>query len=187
VEMRALAVALLMLTACGPRISLVHQAPATLPSEPGGFETGTVERAIDCDTIEVTITARADGLGSGRATEGETYDVRLIGIDSPESVRPGTPVECFGKEAAAAAAALLEGEPVRMVKDVEEVDRYGRLLRYVYLGDEMANARLVLNGYASAYTYPPNVRHADLFVSLQREARRADLGLWGPGACPDGS
>jgi micrococcal nuclease len=183
--MRALLISLVALVACGPQVSLTHQAPATFPSEPGGFEAATVERAVDGDTIEVSVTGGGDGPGRGSAVAGEIYDVRLIGIDSPESVRPGTPVECFGKEAAAAAAALLEGESVRMVKDVEDKDRYGRLLRYVYLGDEMANARLVLNGYASAYTYPPNVRHADLLVSLQREARRSDLGLWAPGACPE--
>ncbi|MGH2695033.1 MAG: thermonuclease family protein [Actinomycetota bacterium] len=181
--MRALAVVILVLTACGPAVSLAHQAPATFPSEPGGFETGTVVRAIDGDTVEVMITARADGPGAGSAAVGATYDVRLIGIDSPESVRPGTPVECFGREAAAAATALLEGERVRLVKDVENEDGYGRLLRYVYLRDEMANARLVLNGYASAYTYPPNVRHAELFVSLQKEARESDVGLWGAEAC----
>jgi micrococcal nuclease len=109
--------------------------------------------------------------------------VRLMGIDAPESVHPRTPVECFGREASAAAKALLEGDTVRLVKDVEETDRYDRLLRYVYLGAEMANARLVLNGYALSYTYPPNVRHTDLFVRLQREARENDRGLWSPDTC----
>ena len=142
-----------------------------------------MSRAVDGDTIEVMVTERGEGPGAGSTIEGRTYDVRLIGIDSPESVRPGTPLECFGKEAAAAAGALLEGESVRMVKDVEDVDGYGRLLRYVYLGDEMANARLVLNGYAFAYTYPPNIRHSELFVQLQREAREANRGLWSPETC----
>jgi micrococcal nuclease len=107
----------------------------------------------------------------------------LIGIDTPESVKPNSPVECFGKEASAAAEALLGGKEVKLVKDVEEADQYDRLLRYVYLEDEMANARLVTNGYASAYTYPPNIRHADLFVQLQREARDNDRGLWAPETC----
>lgn len=181
--MRGLSVVFLLLTACGPAVSLARQAPATFPSEPGGFEAGTVVRAVDGDTVEVMITARSDGPGAGSATVGETHDVRLIGIDSPESVRPGSPVECFGREAAAAAAALLEGERVRLVKDVENEDGYGRLLRYVYLSDEMANARLVLNGYAFAYTYPTNVRHAELFVALQKEARASDAGLWAAEAC----
>ncbi len=113
------------------------------------------------------------------------HDVRLLGIDTPETVKPDSPVECFGREASAAAMALLDGRTVRLVDDVENVDSYGRLLRYVYVGDEMANARLVANGYASVYTYPPNVRHADLLVALQREARAEERGLWSASACPE--
>lgn len=140
-------------------------------------------RVIDGDTIEVRVTGRSDGSGAGDAEIGSDYNVRLIGIDTPETVRPGTPIECFGREASAAAKALLEGKEVRLVKDVEEADRFDRLLRYVYLADEMANARLVVNGYAYAYTYPPNVRHSELFVQLQREARENDRGLWSSAAC----
>ena len=79
---------------------------------------------------------------------GRRYDIRLLGIDTPESVKPDSPVECFGPEASDAATALLEGREVRLVDDVEEVDGYGRLLRYVYVEEELANARLVANGYA---------------------------------------
>ena len=159
------------------------QAPATFDQEPPGYEEATVERVVDGDTVVVVITGRADGPGAGMAGVGEEYRLRLIGIDTPESVKPNSPVECFGKEASAAAAALLEGEDVRLVKDVEEADQYDRLLRYVYLDNEMANARLVVNGYATAYTYPPNVRHSDLFVQLEREAREHDRGLWEPATC----
>lgn len=162
---------------------LTEQAPTTLRDEPGGYEEAEVIRAVDGDTIEIEILSVVPGPGAGHTIVGERYKVRLTGIDTPESVKPGSPVECFGKEASAATAALLEGETVRMVKDVEDTDRYDRLLRYIYLGEEMANARLVANGYASAYTYPPNVRHADLFVQLQREAREANLGLWSPETC----
>jgi micrococcal nuclease len=174
----------LLLSACGGhRVDLGRQSPATAAEEPGGYEIAEVTRVVDGDTVEVRITERSDGPGAGRANIGETYSVRLIGIDTPESVKPGSPVECFGKEASAAATALLDGQTVTLVKDVEETDSYERLLRYVYLGEEMANARLVLNGYASAYTYPPNVRHSDLFVALQREARTTDAGLWAPDTC----
>jgi micrococcal nuclease len=107
----------------------------------------------------------------------------LLGIDTPETVKPNTPVQCYGHQASAATTALLNGRTVRLVKDVEETDRYGRLLRYVYFGDEMANARLVANGYAYVLTYPPNVRHADLFVSLARRARAEGVGLWSPDSC----
>jgi micrococcal nuclease len=175
---------LVLLSSCsGHEVDLARQAPPTLVQEPGGYEVAEVTKVIDGDTVEVRLTERAEGPGAGRAEIGGTYSVRLIGIDTPESVKPGTPVECFGKEAAAAARALLDGRRVALVKDVEEADGYDRLLRYVYLGEEMANARLVLNGYATAYTYPPNVRHSELFVTLQREARAGDAGLWSPGAC----
>jgi micrococcal nuclease len=174
----------LLLGSCArAEIHLEAQAPATWNQEPGGHEVATVIRAVDGDTIVVQIESRVEGPGAGKAQPGGEYRVRLIGIDTPESVKPGSAVECFGKEASAAAAALLEGNEVRLVKDVEETDSLDRLLRYVYLGDEMANARLVVNGYAFAYTYPPNVRHADLFVELQRQAREADRGLWPAGTC----
>jgi micrococcal nuclease len=178
------ALATITLTACAShQVQLGVQAPATLGQEPAGYEVATVTRVVDGDTIEARIEERVDGPAGGEADLGQTYDIRLIGIDTPESVKPGTPVECFAKEASAAAEALLEGESVRLVKDVEETDRYQRLLRYVYIGEEMANARLVVNGYANAYTYPPNVRHADLFVQLEREAREGDRGLWAPETC----
>lgn len=180
---RALALALVTLAACSShQVVLVHQAPPTFSQEPAGYETATVSRVIDGDTIEVAVTATADGPGAGGLDPG-TYKVRLIGIDTPESVKPGTPVECYAKEASAATHALLAGLEVRLVKDVENTDRYERLLRYVYIEDEMANARLVANGYALAYTYPPNIRWSELFVQLQREARADDRGLWKPETC----
>ena len=169
--------------ACGPPILLDHQAPPTFRQEPGGYELADVTRVVDGDTAVVTVTARVEGPGTGAAQVGGEYSVRFIGIDTPESVKPNSPVECFGKEASAATHALLEGQQVALVKDVEETDQYDRLLRYVYIGEEMANARLVANGYAQTYTYPPNIRHADLFVELEREARENDRGLWAPDTC----
>jgi micrococcal nuclease len=180
----ALVILVLLASACGGHVvELAYQAPATLGEEPPGFERASVTRVIDGDTIEVTILGRVEGPGAGRARIGGSYDVRLIGMDTPESVKPGSPVECFGREASAAMKALVEGREVTLVKDVEETDAYGRLLRYVYLGEELVGARLVANGYAHAYTYPPDVRHADLFVALQREARAEDRGLWSPESC----
>ncbi len=178
-----LAVALALAGCGGHRVLLRRQAPATLSEEPGGYEAAVVVRVIDGDTVEVRITDRVDGPGAGRATLNRIFSVRLIGIDTPESVKPGSPIECFGKEASAATTALLEGQRVRLVKDVEETDAYGRLLRYVYLEAEMANARLVINGYAHAYTYPPDVRHSSLLQELEREAREAERGLWLPRTC----
>jgi micrococcal nuclease len=169
--------------ACAPEVALTVQGPATFEDEPDGYEDAIVVRVVDGDTIVVEVTGRTEGPGAGDAPLGTEERVRLIGIDTPESVKPDTPVECFGREASAAAKALLEGQEVRLVKDVEETDAYDRLLRYVYLGSEMANARLVANGYATAYTYPPNIRHSELFVQLQREAREGDRGLWAPDTC----
>ena len=176
-------VAVVVLVGCSPPVVLERQAPATFTAEPGGYEEGRVVKVVDGDTITVRITGRVEGPGAGSAGVGEVHDVRMLGIDTPETVHPEEPVECFGREASAATKALLEDRSVRLVDDVENVDSYGRLLRYVYLGDEMANARLVVNGYAAAYTYPPNVRHAALLVSLQREARAGRLGLWAESVC----
>ncbi len=183
-RLRVVALVLLLLAGCSShQVDLTVQAPPTLGDEPGGYERARVTRVVDGDTIEVVIHERAEGPGAGSAEAGVEHDVRLLGIDTPESVRRGHPVECFGREASAATKALLEGREVVLVKDVEETDRYDRLLRYVYIGDEMANARLVVNGYASAYTYPPNIRHSEFFVSLEGEAREANRGLWSPETC----
>jgi micrococcal nuclease len=172
------------LVACSrPQVLLTRQAPATFAQEPGGYEEASVQRVVDGDTIDVAITGRVEGPGAGLTEVGRTYRVRLLGIDTPETVKPDTPVQCYGHEASAATTALLQGQKVRLVKDVEETDQYGRLLRYVYFGDEMANARLVANGYAYVLTYPPNVRHAALFVALARQARSANVGLWSPQTC----
>jgi micrococcal nuclease len=121
-----------------------------------------VDRVVDGDTIVV---------------DGER--VRLIGIDTPESVKPGTPVECFAREASALMERLVGGRRVRLERDVEERDRYGRLLAYVYRDSLFVNAEMVRRGYAQVATFPPNVRHVDQFLRLQREARRNSRGLWG--------
>ena len=125
----------------------------------------TVTRVIDGDTIEVNL-------------EGTTYKVRYIGIDTPETVHPSQPVECFGKEASAKNSELVEGKIVRLEKDVSETDRYGRLLRYVWVGDIFVNDYLVRQGYAYASTYPPDVKYADQFAQAQTEAIENNRGLW---------
>ncbi|CAN5692350.1 hypothetical protein BH24ACT26_BH24ACT26_22930 [soil metagenome] len=133
-----------------------------------------VTRVIDGDTIEVS-------------RRGRIVDVRLIGIDTPESVHPSEPVECFGKAASEFTRRHLEGARVRLAYDVERRDHYGRTLAYVfYEGGRMFNEILVAEGYALVYTYPPNVKHADRFVAAQRSARRGDRGLWGDCPAPGG-
>lgn len=125
-------------------------------------EEAFVERAIDGDTIE---------LSDGRR-------VRYIGIDTPESVKPDTPVECFGKEASGRNRELVEGKTVRLVKDVSETDTYGRLLRYVYIGNTFVNRTLVEEGYAHAITIPPDVSLTDELRAAERNARERNVGLW---------
>ena len=138
----------------------------TGPAVPGA---ATVSRVVDGDTVAVRV---------GRRTE----KVRLLGIDTPESVKPRTPVECFAKEAAAHTRTLLPpGTRVRLVRDVEARDRYGRLLAYVYRLDSGAfvNLALVRDGYAATLTIPPNVAHAGELSGAAESARQARRGLWG--------
>ena len=106
--------------------------------------------------------------------------MRYIGVDTPESVKPGTPVECFAKRASAANARLVENERVRLVLDAEPRDRYGRLLAYVYRARDglFVNAALVRRGYAVPLTIPPNVEHADELRRLAAKARENGRGLW---------
>ena len=126
-----------------------------------------VVRVIDGDTIEVSM-------------GGELYKVRYIGIDTPETKHPEKPVEWMGQEASTKNEGLVGGKIVELEKDVSETDRYGRLLRYVWVGDLMVNAELVRLGYAAVSTYPPDVKYQDLFLRLQKEAREAGVGLWAP-------
>jgi micrococcal nuclease len=125
-----------------------------------------VTRAIDGDTIEVRAGGRED-------------EVRYIGVDTPETVKPGTPVQCFGPQASAYNHRLVEGRWVRLIFDRERRDVYGRLLAYVYLGRRLVNARLAGLGYARTLTIPPNDSHAALFHRLARRAALAGRGLWG--------
>jgi micrococcal nuclease len=113
--------------------------------------------------------------------------VRFIGVNTPESTKE---IEPYGKEASAYTKTRLDGRKIWLELDVEERDRYGRLLAYIWLEQpasdsepevraKMFNAELLLNGYAQVMTIPPNVKYADLFVKLQQEAREANKGLWG--------
>lgn len=109
--------------------------------------------------------------------------VRYIGIDAPETVHPSKPAQCFGREAGEKNSELVEGKEVRLVKDVSETDKYGRLLRYVYAGDIFVNEYLVRNGYAKASSYPPDVKYQDQFRQAEEEARNSKRGLWADNVC----
>jgi micrococcal nuclease len=119
---------------------------------------------IDGDTIVVS------GIGK----------VRLIGVDTPETVHPSKPVEHFGKEASAFTAKLLAGKKVRLSYDFQKVDRYNRSLVYVYLEDgTFVNSEIIKNGYGHAYTSFP-FKYLEDFRKYEREAREASRGLWAP-------
>jgi micrococcal nuclease len=129
-----------------------------------------VTKVIDGDTVDVSI-------------DGEPFTVRYIGIDTPETKHPEKPVEAYGPEATEKNKELVEGKKVVLVKDVSEVDQYGRLLRYVFvesLGGVFVNYELVRQGYASVSTYPPDVACADTFKQAEQMARQEQVGLWNP-------
>ena len=122
-------------------------------------ETAKVTQVIDGDTINI---------------EGG-YRVRYIGIDTPE-IRPVA--EAYGLEAWQVNRQLVEGKEVRLERDVSETDKYGRLLRYVYVDDVFVNAELVRLGLAEAKAYPPDIKYQEYLEELEGEARAAGRGMW---------
>lgn len=175
--------------------SLSPPVPERLPSPP--VTQGTVQQwqnlpipliaanvvqVIDGDTIKVSI-------------YGRTETVRLIGVNTPETVHPTRGEEPYGRAASNYTKHKLEGRQIWLEKDVQERDRYGRLLAYVWLApplriddreirEKMFNAHLLLEGYAQIATIPPNVKYADYFYQYQMEARSRNKGLWSLGLTP---
>jgi micrococcal nuclease len=146
--------------------------PSVLPSpevqvQESELEQAEVERVVDGDTI--------------RLADGRT--LRYIGINTPETVAPNRPVECFGKEASAFNKELVQGKAIWLEKDISETDRYGRLLRYVYLEPSASlsaqvNYLLVGQGYAYASSYPPDVKWQETLAKAQKESQQNQRGLW---------
>jgi micrococcal nuclease len=158
----------LLARGCDEGGSADRGGPASDGGDPGsgGREaTGTVVDVVDGDTIEV-------------ALGGEVEDVRYIGVDTPESVAPGQPVECFGKAASRENERLVGGEPVRLVFDRERRDHYGRLLAYVHVGETFVNAELVERGFARTLEIAPNTSRAGRLERLERQAGSRGRGLW---------
>jgi micrococcal nuclease len=125
-----------------------------------------VLRVVDGDTIVV------------RDGDNRTERVRYIGVDTPESVKPNAPVDCFGHEASNYNKRLVAGKTVRLVADREAQDKYGRSLAFVYVGGSLINAKLIANGFARTLEIPPNTSKASYFAKLERVAIRTNKGLW---------
>lgn len=173
----ALAAAAVVTVACG---STQTQEPAaaasavTTPPRPVDGVVGpfAVVRIVDGDTIIV------------RTPSGDER-VRMLGIDTPESVAPDRPVECFGPEASAETARLLEGQEVLLERDPAqgERDRYDRILAYVWRGDRLVNLDLIASGYAYEYTYDDTYAYQRAFRAAEQRARATQEGLWAVSAC----
>ena len=131
-----------------------------------------VVRVVDGDMIDVTLRGREE-------------DVQQIGVDTPETVHPSEPVECYGPAAARFTDRRLEGESVRLEFDVERRDQYGRLLAYVWIDGALYNRLLVLRGLAEVVIYEPNDRYEGRLYRAEERADDAEHGLWG--ACAGGS
>lgn len=147
--------------------------PMAAPTQPAGLATGVVVDVVDGDTIDVRLNGKKERL-------------RLIGINTPESVDPRRPVQCFGLEASKHAKELLTGKQVRLEADPSQDnrDRYDRLLRFVWMDDgQLFNLRMISDGYAYEYTYDLPYKYQREFRAAQETARAAKLGLWAQQTC----
>jgi len=155
------------LTTTPTTIAPLPTTPATTPASTASQQVSVevkVIKVLDGDTIEVEI-------------NGVPTRVRYIGIDAPEVSSPAEP---FGKEASDFNRSMVEGKTVRLEKDISEVDKYDRLLRYVYTGDVFVNAELVRVGLATAWAYPPDTKYQQILEGAQAEAKSAKRGIWVP-------
>jgi micrococcal nuclease len=157
--------AIVLIRGCDP--SPPHPAGFRGPDPPPGSRTTAhVTHVTDGDTITVYLNGREE-------------EVRLIGIDTPETVDPDEPVQCFGPEASAFTRARLQGATVELVPGAERRDAYGRLLAYIYVDGAMFNAALARRGLGRPLAIAPNDTHAARFERLAAQAARQGRGLWG--------
>ncbi len=164
--MRRILAGLVVLTAC---TSAPGTAASVVPGATSRLEPNAVlEHVTDGDTIDV----RVDGVDER---------VRLIGIDTPETKKPNTPVQCFGPEATAFTTSLLPvGTALHLERDIEDRDVYGRLLAYAYRSDDgmFVNLEIARRGFARVLTIAPNTAHEDEFVAATQAAAAENIGLW---------
>lgn len=154
-----------------PTPAAVDPGPVESPPVPSGAFAATVVRVVDGDTVVAVV--------AGTSTR---LRVRLIGVDTPETVKPNAPVACFGRQASELVRRLLDDQRVRAAYEPGgRRDRFGRELWDVWLADgRFLQAVLVTAGAARAYPYRPQVRYAELLRRLAQAARFARRGLWGP-------
>jgi len=153
-----------------PVASSSAEATSEAKFDTSGLVTARVIRVVDGDTIEVNL-------------KGQLKKLRYVGINTPETVDPRRPVQCFGHEASDKNKSLVNGKTVILTKDVSDTDKYDRLLRFVYLPQPdgkllFVNDYLVREGYAQSYPYPPDVKFEEQFRQAEKEARDQNRGLW---------
>jgi len=163
------------LPSVSPSVSPVVSNKATVKATQKPQVSGeyAVVKVVDGDTIDLNI-------------NGKVERVRLIGMNTPETVDPRKPVECFGKEASNRAKELLTGKSVKIEADPtgDTRDKYDRLLLYIFLGDGTNYAKkMIMDGYAYEYTYDGSYKYQTEFKQAQKYAEDNKLGLWAPGVC----
>lgn len=142
-----------------------QQAKPTPKTKLNPYQTGTVTKVIDGDTIEVNL-------------NGKIEKVRMLLIDTPETVHPNQPVQPYGKEASDFTQKLLLNKEVKLEKDQEDKDKYGRLLRYIYVEDQSVQELLLTEGLARVAVYPPNTKYEQKYRELQDQAKAKKIGIW---------
>lgn len=152
----------IMISGCG---NLQAASNPAAPVENKILSTAKVTKVVDGDTIKVEM-------------EGKEETVRMILVDTPETVHPNKPKQPFGSEASALTKETLQGKEVKLESDVSQRDRYGRILAYVYVDDQMFNEILLEKGLARVSVFPPDVKYVDRFREIQKKAQKAKLGIW---------
>jgi micrococcal nuclease len=167
-----LAIPLVLLLACTTATVTVTGDPhAPVSPSPSGASQGralaTVTRVVDGDTAHVLF-------------RGRDVTLRFIGVDTPETVAPGQPIECYGPEASQFTTRQLTDQQIRLGFDVDRIDPFGRTLAYLWMHDgSLFNETLVRRGFATVATYPPDTRYVQRFEAAQRVAKATERGLWG--------
>lgn len=166
-----------------PQVAGVNDEPEFVPPEDIVEET---QQTVDTQQVLYPVTAVSDGDTIKVQIDGKQETVRLIGVDTPETKDPRKPVQCYGKIASAYTTSALMGKSVRLEADdsQQQRDKYGRLLRYVYLSDgTLFNQLLIESGHAYEYTYKVPYQFQSQFKQAAAEAQANQIGLWNPKTC----